>query len=335
MTMRPWLWLPAGMAHRLSPLALQVYSRFKPLQTLTWSPFSWRDLEFNNRLGLAGGADKDAATVQAWWSFGPGFIEIGTVTPQPQPGNSGKLIDRDVKNSAVWNRLGFPSRGVEYVAQRLKQLYQPRFTPIFANVGKNAKVPLERAHEDYLACMRKLRGLVDAFIINISSPNTEGLRDLLKPENLRPFLSSIINENLQYKRGEWTTPLLLKISPDMSEDDLAEIIDISHSLGLDGWILTNSSLDLREGLHFPKEGGVSGRPLAATSKRFLAQTLAHLGSRREDRLVVSVGGVMSAEQVFERLEMGADLVQVYSALVMHGPGFFRDVAEQASIRVRS
>ena len=335
MHMRPWLWLPAGLAHRLSPLALQLYSQIKPLQTLTLSPFTWRDRDFNNRFGLAGGADKDATTVQAWWTFGPGFVEIGTVTPQPQPGNSGKLIDRDIKNSAVWNRLGFPSRGAEFVASRLKELYQPRFTPIFANVGKNAGVPTDRAHEDYLACMRKLRGLVDAFIINVSSPNTAGLRDLLKPENLRPFLSAIIDENRQYKRGEWCTPILLKISPDMSEDDLAEVIDISLAAGIDGWVLTNSSLDLRQGLNFPKEGGVSGQPLSATAKRFLAQTIAHLGSRREDRLIVSVGGVMNSEQVFERLDMGADLVQVYSALVMHGPSFFRKVAEQAGLKVRS
>ncbi|MGE0763671.1 MAG: quinone-dependent dihydroorotate dehydrogenase [Bdellovibrionales bacterium] len=333
--MRPWLWLPAGLAHRLSPWALQVYSQIKPLQTLTWSPFVWRDLEFTNRLGLAGGADKDGVNVQAWWTFGPGFLEIGTITPQPQPGNSGKRIDRDVKNSAVWNRLGFPSRGVEFVASRLKQLYQPRFTPIFANVGKNATTPLERAHEDYMACMRKLRGLVDAFIINISSPNTQGLRDLLKPENLQPFLSSIIEDNRQYTRGQSHTPILLKVSPDMSEDDLAQVLDTSLKVGLDGWVLTNSSIDLRQGLNFPKEGGVSGKPLSATAKRFLGQTVAHLGERRGDRLLISVGGVMTPDDVFERLDMGADLVQVYSALVMSGPKFFREVADHAAIKVKS
>lgn len=332
---KPWLWLPAGLAHSLSPWALHLYGQLQEPQTLTWSPFTWRGLEFNNRLGLAGGADKDATGVEAWWTFGPGFVEIGTITPQPQPGNSGKRIGRDVKNGAIWNRLGFPSKGVEYVAARLKKLYQPRFTPIFANVGKNATTPLERAQDDYLICMRKLRGMVDAFIINVSSPNTAGLRDLLKPVNLEPFLSSIVQENQQYKQGQWTTPVLLKVSPDMSEDDLAVMLDTSLKCGIDGWILTNSSVELRDGLKFPKEGGVSGQPLSATAKRFLAQTVAHLGDRKGDRMLISVGGVMCSEDVFERLSMGADLVQVYSALILHGPHFFRDVADQATRKVRS
>lgn len=313
---------------------MRVYGRFHAYQTLTWSPFAWRDLEFNNRLGIAGGVDKDASHVQSWWTLGPGFIEIGTVTPLPQPGNSGKRVGRDTAKEAVWNRLGFPSKGAEQVARQLKNLYQPRFTPIFANVGKNKATSLENAHNDYITCLRKLRGLVDGFVINLSSPNTAGLRDLLKPAYLKSFLGPIIEDNRQYTRGEWPTPLLLKISPDLSEDELAEVIDTSLALGVDGWILTNSTLGAREGLAFPPEGGVSGRPLAQTSKRLLAQTIAHLGERRQDRLVISVGGVMTPDEVFERLEMGADLVQVYSALLFRGPFFFREVADQAALMVR-
>lgn len=333
--MRPWLWMPASWAHRLSPYALRARSRWQPLQTLTWSPFLWRGIEFTNRLGLAGGIDKDAATIDSWWTYGPGFVEIGTVTPVAQSGNRGRRVDRDLAAQAIWNRLGFPSEGVERVASRLKQLYQPRFTPIFANVGKNANTPLERAHEDYTACMRKLRGLVDAFVINLSSPNTSGLRELLKPDRLGAFLKPVLDENRQYIQGERPTPVLLKISPDVSEDELADILDTSLELGIDGWILTNSSAGLRDGLKFPKEGGVSGQPLAATAKRFLAQTVAHLGERRGDRLIISVGGIMTADDVFERLDMGADLAQVYSAVVFNGPGFFREVAEAAAVKVRS
>jgi dihydroorotate dehydrogenase len=326
--------MPASWAHRLAPAALRVYGRLRPYQTLTWSPFTWRDLEFNNRLGIAGGVDKDATDVQSWWTLGPGFIEIGTVTPLPQPGNSGRRVGRVTKEEAVWNRLGFPSRGAEFVAQRLKGLYQPRFTPLFANVGKNKDTSLENAHTDYITCLRKLRGLVDGFVINLSSPNTEGLRDLLKPEYLKSFLGPILDDNRQYTRGEWPTPILLKVSPDLSEDELAEVLDTSLSLGIDGWILTNTTQGARESLPFPSDGGVSGKPLAATSKRLLAQTVAHLGERRQDRLIISVGGVMSPEDVFERLEMGADLVQVYSALLFRGPLFFRQVADQAALKVR-
>lgn len=332
MNMRPWLWLPAGLAHSLSPYALRFAARVKPLKTLKWSPFSWRGLEFDNRLGLAGGADKDACNIRDWWTFGPGFLEIGTITPLPQGPNPGKTIDRDVKKNAVWNRLGFPSRGADYVATKLKSLPQPRHTPLFANVGKNRSVTTQDAHLDYITCMQKLAGLVDGFIINISSPNTSGLRDLLKPENLRPFLAAIIHENKNLRTNSKIAPVLLKLSPDMSQKDLAEVIDLSIEVGIDGWVLTNSSIELREGLSFPKEGGVSGQPLSATAKKFLAETVAHLGERRKDRLIISVGGVMSAADVFERLEMGADLVQVYSALVMHGPSFFSSVARTALLR---
>ncbi len=331
--MRPWLLMPASWAHHIAPVALNIYGRLKPFQTLTWSPFTWRDLEFSNRLGIAGGVDKDASQVKSWWTLGPGFLEIGTVTPLPQPGNQGKRVGRDRRNQAVWNRLGFPSRGAEHVAQQLKPLYQPRFTPIFANVGKNKNTSLEQAHTDYITCMRKLRGLVDAFVINLSSPNTPGLRDLLKPEYLTTFLSPILDDNRQYTRGNHATPIFLKVSPDLTDDGLAAVLDTSLELGIDGWILTNTTQGAREGLPFPAEGGVSGRPLAATSKRLLARAVAHLGSRRQDRLIISVGGVLTPQDVFERLEMGADLVQVYAALLFSGPFFFRQVADHASLRV--
>jgi dihydroorotate dehydrogenase len=260
--MRPWLLLPASWAHSIGPIALNFYGRLRPFQRLTWSPFTWNHLTFQNRLGIAGGVDKDATQVQAWWSLGTGFLEIGTVTPRPQPGHSGKRLGRDCGNEAVWNRLGFPSRGVEFVAQQLEKLPRPRFTPLFANVGKNKDTPLEKAHEDYIACIRRLHGLADGFVINLSSPNTAGLRDLLKPEYLTKFLEPIIGANRSVQNGGSRTPLLLKVSPDLSLTDLAQVLDTSERLGVDGWVLTNSSQGLREGLAFPPEGGVSGRPLA-------------------------------------------------------------------------
>jgi dihydroorotate dehydrogenase len=319
---KPWLWLSPSLAHKLSPTVLNSLTFFNKDAPPEWRPFDWRGLHFPNRLGIAGGVDKDAQNIKAWWALGAGFLEVGTVTPLPQPGNSPPVVDRDVPHEALWNRLGFPSQGVERVRRRLHALKRPFAAPVFINIGKNASTPLEQAAGDYARLLNDLRGLADGFVINISSPNTKGLRELLKPERLRDFLEPIMG-TLPSKRE----PVLLKISPDLQDDELERVLEISHLLGIDGWILTNTSQGLREGLGFPQEGGVSGRPLGPRSKEFLKTALQILGSKRDGKLIVSVGGVMSPEDVSERLALGADLVQVYAALIFEGPYFFRKVAE--------
>lgn len=329
MPVKPWLWLSPSLAHKVTPSVLKslnlVSSLVKPPQ---WSPLHWRGLHFPNRLGIAGGVDKDARNIPGWWSLGAGFLEIGTITPRPQPGNTAPVIDRFVPAEALWNRLGFPSQGLPRVKRRLAKLKRPFRTPVFANIGKNADTPLESAHMDYILLLEELRGLVDGFVVNISSPNTKGLRELLKPERLRGFLEPIMNS--LPKDHE---PVLLKISPDLEPEELERVLLISDELGVDGWIFTNTSATIREGLPFPKEGGVSGRPIGDLSKRILQEGLRILGDRRKGKLVVSVGGVMSAKDVQERLEMGADLVQVYAALIFNGPLFFRQVARwQARVK---
>ncbi|MGE0527214.1 MAG: quinone-dependent dihydroorotate dehydrogenase [Bdellovibrionales bacterium] len=320
-SLRPWLWLPPALAHKLSPVVLSGLDRVARASPPEWEPLAWRDLHFPNRLGIAGGVDKDARNVRAWWTLGAGFVEVGTVTPQPQPGNTPPVVDRDQSQAALWNRLGFPSQGLPRVRARLETLRRPFLTPVFANIGKNASTPLERAQDDYVELLRGLRGLVDGFVINISSPNTKGLRELLQPDRLRGFLEPIVSSLPQQHE-----PILLKLSPDMNTEELGRVLEISEELGLDGWILTNTSQGLREGLSFPKEGGVSGRPLAPLAKEMLRTTLGLLGSRRQRKLVISVGGVMSGADVRERLALGADLVQAYSALIFEGPYFFRKVA---------
>lgn len=316
--MKPWLWLSPSLAHRLSPTVLNALRWTSHGGPASWSPLEWRGLYFPNRLGVAGGVDKNAQNVQAWWALSAGFVEVGTITPRPQKGNTPPVVDRDVPHEALWNRMGFPSQGVQRVKRRLQRLPRPFATPIFANIGKNAVTPLENATEDYVKLLKELHGLVDAFVVNISSPNTKGLRDLLKPERLESFLKPILAAREE--------PILLKLSPDMEDDELDHVLDISHGLGIDGWILTNTSQGLRENLNFPKEGGVSGRPLSARSKQVLVQVIKSLGPRRQGRLIVSVGGVMGPEDVSERLALGADLVQAYSALIFEGPYFFRKVA---------
>lgn len=322
---KPWLFLPPRISYKLGPLFLKAYGRIKPYQTLTWSPKTWRHLEFTNPLGIAGGVDKDLDNFKDWWTLGVGFVEVGTITPKPQEGHSGSVIDRDEQKQAVWNRLGFPSKGVEHAVKQLRNLYKPHFTPIFANIGKNKTTTNDKAHEDYIFCMDKLREHVDAFVLNISSPNTEGLRELLKKQNLKNFLSPITAANTD------RLPIILKISPDINNEELIHILDVSLELKIDGWILTNTTIE-RKGKRFPAEGGLSGKPLAARSKELLKFAIDHLGDKKNGQLLISTGGVMSPEDVFERLELGADLVQVYSTLIFSGPFFFRNVADKSHFR---
>lgn len=326
---KPWLWLPARVAHDLSPLFLQAYSFLREPVRYEWRPFAWQGLQFANRLGLAGGVDKDAGSIRAWWALGAGFVEIGTVTPQPQGPNPGRIMARDSQNLALWNKMGFPSAGMEKVARNLARLPRPYHTPVFINIGKNRTTTNEYAAQDYVACMRQLAPFADAFVVNISSPNTTGLRDLLKRENLRKFLEPIVSERARLPKARATSlPLLLKLSPDLQQEDLASALETSLDLQMDGWIVSNTTLQRGNDSPFPNEGGVSGGPLAALSLEILRKTLALLGTKRQGKLLISAGGILSAKDVRERLELGADLVQVYSALIFQGPGFFKDVARQ-------
>jgi dihydroorotate dehydrogenase len=323
--MKPWLWIPTQMAHSMAPFALQTLSAFRESMTYSWMPLDWRGLHFANRLGIAGGVDKDGDQIEDWWTFGPGFIEVGTVTPLAQEANPGRIIARDTEARALWNRMGFPGAGVEYVRQNLSDLPLARTTPVFVNIGRNRSTPNETAARDYSRCIEELSGYADAFVVNISSPNTSGLRDLLLPANLRKFLGKVLSTRNKSKAP--MTPVLLKLSPDLEESDLANAVSVSVSLGIDGFITTNTTLERAPGSTFPTEGGVSGAPLADRSKEVLRDLIRLLGPARKDKLLISAGGVMTPEDVFERLSLGADLVQVYTALIYDGPFFFSKVAD--------
>ncbi|MES2855607.1 MAG: quinone-dependent dihydroorotate dehydrogenase, partial [Bdellovibrionota bacterium] len=283
---------------------------------------------FSNRLGIAGGVDKNGELIEEWWTYGPGFIEVGTITPKPQTPNPGKIIDRDVDRGALWNKMGFPSGGVFEARENLRDISVDRMTPIFANIGKNRTTENDRASQDYAECIEVLSGLVDAFVVNISSPNTTGLRELLQPQHLNRFLGGVLAA--RNKSVNPDTPVLLKISPDLEEAELRQVVSTSAALGINGFIATNTTLGRDYGSTFPKEGGVSGRPLQERSKETLKTLLKELGSGRKNQLIVSAGGVMSADDVKERIDLGADLVQVYTALIFEGPGFFKQVAASFS-----
>jgi dihydroorotate dehydrogenase len=325
---KPWFLLPTHIGHNLSPLFFKVYGKLRPQCTYTWKPFTWRGLEFTNPLGIAGGFDKNASLVEDLWSLGVGFIEVGTVALQSQKRNPGKSLGRDIPRRALWNHMGFPSDGADTVKKRLLSLKRPHFTPVFVNIGKNRETPMDRACDDYVKLIRKFADVADCFVINISSPNTSHLRTLLSPEKLPDFLSVLVEENADAGINK-PVPMLLKLSPDMTNEELKKILDISLENNVDGWILTNTTLEREPGMAFPTNGGVSGKPLQKRSKEMLQETVQHLGNSRKDKLIVSVGGVMDSRDVFERLDMGADLVQVYSSLIFEGPFFFKTVFEDS------
>jgi dihydroorotate dehydrogenase len=330
--MKPWLWMPASLAHTLAPLALELHALVSDRTSYEWQKFEWRGLKFDNRLGIAGGVDKDASHVEQWWTYGPGFIEVGTITPRAQGPNPGKIMARDNSSQALWNRMGFPGSGAWVARENLNDLKYSRHTPVFVNIGKNRSTPNEEAARDYAECIGILGELADAFVVNISSPNTTGLRELLEPQNLTRFLEGVLSARNTSVAPK--TPVLLKVSPDIEDREFRRVIEIAKGAGIDGFIATNTTLARESGSPFPAEGGVSGAPLAQRSKDVLKLMVDVLGPNRSDTLLVSCGGVMSPEDVFERLELGADLVEVYTALIFQGPWFFRDVAQAAKNRMQ-
>jgi dihydroorotate dehydrogenase len=302
-----------------------LYSLFHSGPTPVWKSFTWNNLEFKNPLGLAGGMDKNAESLKEWWALGAGFVEIGTVTPKPQSANPGKIMDRDLERKALWNKMGFPSHGAEEVYYNLlAHDYKP--TPVFINIGKNRETANEAAVDDYAYLIHRLKDPADAFVINISSPNTKGLRDLQNKQALTKLLTPLI----KLSHADTSKPILLKLSPDLSDENLEEALNVAVDLGIDGFVLTNTTLSRPGGIAFPAEGGLSGAPLKPLSCQILQKSLQILGKHRSGKLIISAGGAMTPEDVFERLQMGADLVEIYSALVFEGPGFFRNVAGRYS-----
>lgn len=320
---KPWLLLPPKLAHDLSNWGLPLFTLIHRESIPTWKPLTWKGMHFRNPLGIAGGVDKNAEHLNSWWHLGCGFIEVGTVTPLPQDPNPGKIVDRDKKLEAMWNKMGFPSAGADEVFYNLRFHSGEYKTPIFVNIGKNRQTANESASEDYLFLIEKFKNHADAFVVNISSPNTQGLRNLQGREQLTQLLLPLLKKSQEIQK-----PLLVKLSPDMPEEQFIESVQTCQLLGVNGLVLTNTTLSRPSGCRFPPEGGMSGKPLKDLSIKALQLAVKSLGEKRKDMLIISVGGIMTPEDVFERLQMGADLVQIYSALIFHGPQFFHDVARR-------
>ena len=318
---KPWLWLPSQWTHALTPLTIKALSRFYSSTPLTWRPFQWKNLHFPNPLGPAGGIDKNAVNGAHWQNLGAGFCEVGTVTPLPQKANPGKNLDRSLKYQSLWNYLGFPNKGLDFVEKRLAAQQKKTKIPLFVNLGKNRDTPLPLAQKDYVEGIQTLHPFASAFVINISSPNTKNLRELFADRFLFPFLQTLKETTDQVSPGK---PLILKLSPDLEDSQFLPVIDCSLKAGMDGWCLCNTTVQRPVQSLFPERGGISGKLLAKRSLSLLKNLKQHLGTS-SDKLIISCGGVLTPEDVLERLSEGANLVQVYSALVFNGPLFFRSV----------
>ncbi|MEC7185978.1 MAG: quinone-dependent dihydroorotate dehydrogenase [Bacteroidota bacterium] len=275
-------------------------------------------LNFKNPIGLAAGFDKNAECYNEFSNFGFGFIEIGTVTPVPQPGNPKKRIFRLVEDKSIINRLGFNNKGLDKVVRNLDK---KRNIIVGANIGKNFFTKNEDAYKDYLKCLNGLNKYVDYFAINISSPNTKGLRDFHDKSLLGPFLKKLINANNKMTKPK---PMLLKISPDLDNTQLDDIIQLVIDLNIDGVIATNTTTS-RDGLvskYKEETGGLSGMLLKEKSNLIISYLRKKLG---DNFPIIGVGGVMSPQDAIEKFESGADLVQLYTGFIYEGPGLIKNI----------
>jgi dihydroorotate dehydrogenase len=311
---RPALFaLDPERAHRLALDAIRLAGR-RTLRQRSDSPVECLGLRFPNRVGLAAGFDKNAAAVDGLGSLGFGFIEVGTVTPHAQRGQPRPRLFRLPAEGVLINRLGFPNDGAEKVASRLRHR---RYRGIVGvNIGKNAETPVSRAIDDYVSCLRAVRSVADYVAVNVSSPTTVGLRDLQARERLGPLLAALLQE--QACGGADPVPLLVKISPDLSSEELRGIVALLKELPIDGVIATNTTVTLegdRSGAN-AQAGGVSGPPLHPIAVRTVAELRAHLGP---DFPIIGVGGIDSAHAALAMRAAGADLIQLYTGLVYRGP----------------
>ncbi len=326
---RPWLFaLDPETAHHLALKFLRnagnlpwLFGGFRPPPKIT-NVFG---ITFPNPVGLAAGFDKNGVALRAWAALGFGFVEIGTVTAKPQPGNPRPRIFRFPEESALINRLGFNNDGADVVSERLqKQRDQARWPhiPIGINIGKSKVTPLEGAVEDYVYSFRKLAPLADYIALNVSSPNTPGLRSLQESEALSSLLRAIHEENQSAKK-----PVLLKIAPDLSPAELHDVVATCEENDIAGIIATNTTID-HTGI--PKDldqiGGLSGSPLRGKST-----AIVHAIRAQTQLPIIASGGICDAESAREKMSAGAQLLQVYTGYIYRGPGLLREIVDEISV----
>ncbi|SFI63584.1 quinone-dependent dihydroorotate dehydrogenase [Thermoflavimicrobium dichotomicum] len=336
-TIRPLLFqMDPESAHNWTILALQMMQANPLLKKYFTKKMTVHDSRlhsqyfgqtFTNPVGLAAGFDKHANVYPALAALGFGFVEVGTLTPRPQGGNPKPRLFRLVEDEAVINRMGFNNHGIEEAKRTFSQLPRPSI-PIGINLGKNKDTPNEQASDDYCQGLATLYLEGDYFVINISSPNTKGLRDLQQVQALQELLSSILTERDRLaKEHAKKQPVLLKIAPDLTTEQITDIVQTAVSLGIDGIIATNTTLS-RDGLRSSKQnetGGLSGRPLRERSTELIRQ----IYRMTEGRIpLIGVGGIFTGKDAYEKICAGANLVQVYTGMIYRGPSIARLINEE-------
>lgn len=325
---RPALFcLDAEQAHELT---LGTFHRAPALAALVspptvHDPFTLMGLNFVNRVGLAAGLDKNGECLDAWAHMGFGFVEVGTVTPRPQPGNPRPRMFRLPEHAALINRLGFNNKGVDHLLERVAR---SRYRGVLGiNIGKNADTPIERAADDYLIGLRKVYAAASYITVNISSPNTKNLRELQDQAPLKALLGVLADARRELAQAQGQhKPIVVKIAPDMPDEAYAPLAATVREAGMDGIIATNTTLDraaVAGHAHAAETGGLSGAPLSRRADTVMRLLRTAVGG---DFPLIGVGGIGSAGQARARQQAGADLVQVYTGFIYHGPALVRDCA---------
>lgn len=295
-------------------------------QQIAAKPVTIAGIQFDNPVGLAAGLDKNGECIDAFGQMGFGFIEVGTVTPRPQPGNDKPRLFRLLEANAIINRMGFNNKGVDYLVENVKRA---RYKGVLGiNIGKNKDTPNEQGKDDYVACMRKVYAHASYITVNISSPNTPGLRDLQFGEALDDLLQSVKNEQLDLQaRFDKYVPIFVKIAPDMDAVAVEQVADTLLRTKMDGAIATNTTLDKSTVAHLrhgSEMGGLSGQPVRHKSTEVIAQLRQAVG---RDFPIIGVGGIDSAEAAQEKLAAGANLVQVYTGFIYQGPALVKTIID--------
>lgn len=316
--------LPPELSHNLSLRTLNILHGLGILSTLASpppaDPVELFGLRFANRLGIAAGMDKNGDCIDALGALGVGFVEIGTVTPRPCSGNAGQRVRRLRAERAVVNRLGFPNKGLEHVRRRLQRRRWQGVVGV--NIGKQPDTDVERAAEDYLLLMRELWTLADYFTVNISSPNSPGLRGLQDSQHLLPLLQQLLDEReVLSRRHGATKPLLLKLSADLSRQQVKAIAAVLAQAPVDALVLSNTTTDHPHG-----EGGLSGPPLAAKSRR-VQEDFRSLLPEKQRPVLIACGGIDSGEEAVARRSGGAELLQLYTGMVYSGPSLLQELGQ--------
>ena len=319
--------LPTEISHDLSLESLGVAERLQILNCfvpeMAYEPVEVMGLQFPNPVGLAAGLDKNGDYFNALGQIGFGFIEIGTITPRPQPGNPAPRIFRLPEAQALINRLGFNNKGLQHLAKAVKAR---RYRGILGiNIGKNFDTPIDKAIDDYQLCMDQVYPLADYITVNLSSPNTPGLRDLQVGEQLQQLIQVLTNQRLELQQQhEQYTPIAVKISPDMNDEDLSNSLDILANSSIDAIIATNTTLNRDDVKQYPQHletGGLSGAPLQDLSNNCIKKIKAQLGDAKP---IIGVGGIMSADDAVAKMQAGASLVQCYTGFIYKGPQLIKD-----------